>query len=414
MTRILSLTFFLLTATIVAADDWPQWLGPKRDGSSAEIVKPWKGPLKILWKETIGTDSKKTKGHGSPVVVKGKLYLHMGTPGKAEETLAAFDADSGKPLWKQAYPRGQTKAYFGSDPRDSPCVVGGKIYTFGITGVLTCFDADNGKILWQVDTAKEYMSPALTFGSSCSPIVVDDHVIVNVGAKGASIVAFNKNTGKEAWKKLDDGASYASPIVTGQGEVKQVIFLTGKGLVALAAQDGSVLWQHPFRDLISESSTTPVVIDDMLIGSSITLGAIGLKMEKTGGAPAVSKVWTSGSLNCYFATPVAVGKDTLYMVTGSLLAKKAILRCVDAKTGKELWSRDKVGTYHASLIRTGDDKLLLVEENGDLVLVNPDRKEYRELARTKICGSTWVHPALANGRLYIRDEKELICVELPK
>lgn len=422
MRHSLALLVSFATASLLFADDWPQWLGPKRDGSSAEIVKPWKEPLKILWKQTVGVESKKVNGHGSPVIVKGKVYLHLGVHGKAEEALAAFDAELGKPLWKESYERKPFKplpiADFGSDPRDSPCVVGGKVYTFGVTRVLTCFDADSGKIIWQVDAGTDYKAPGLTFGSSSSPIVVDNHVIVNVGAPGASIVAFHKDTGKEVWKKLDDRASYASPIVIGQNELRQVIFLTASGLVSIAPKDGSVFWQHGFKDLLSESSTTPVVVDDILFASSITLGSIGLKLEHDRAIPGISKAWANPELTCYFGTPVAVGKDTLYVVTGGnpLAFKKsgATLRCIDARSGKEQWKRENVGTYHASLLRTGDNKLLLVEEKGDLVLIDPDRKEYRELSRTKICGPTWVHPALANGRLYIRDEKELVCVEMPK
>jgi outer membrane protein assembly factor BamB len=205
-----------------------------------------------------------------------------------------------------------------------------------------------------------------------------------------------------------------SPIVIGEGEIKQVVFLTGAGLVSVFPRDGSVFWQHPYQDALNESSTTPVVVDDLLFASSITLGGVALKLENNRAIPGISKAWTAGALSCYFGTPVSVGKDTLYMVTGSLLSKKATLRCVDAKTAKEQWKRDNVGSYHASLLRTGDNKLLLVEEKGDLVLIEPNRKEYTELSRTRICGSTWVHPALANGRLYIRDEKELVCVEMPK
>ena len=415
-------TALIVSTGLALAEDWPQWLGPRRDGSTKEIVKSWKEPLKILWKETVGVESKKVNGHGSPVIAGGKVYLHLGVPGKAEEALAAFDAVTGKQLWKQPYARKPFKplpiADFGSDPRDSPAVVAGKVYTFGITRVLTCFDAESGKIHWQVNAGTDYKAPGLTFGSSSSPIIVDDLVIVNVGAKGASIVAFNKDSGKEVWKKLDDGASYSSPISMGQGGDRQLIFLTAAGLVSLAPKDGSVHWQYPYKDVLNESSTTPVVAGDILFASSITLGSVGLKLEMKDGKPSVSKAWTSPQLTCYFGTPVAVGKDTFYVVTGNnpLAFKKApaVLRCIDAQSGKELWKRDNVGTYHASLLRTGDDKLLLVEEKGDLVLIEPNRSEYRELSRTGICGPTWVHPALANGRLYIRDEKELVCVELPK
>jgi outer membrane protein assembly factor BamB len=406
MRRIAACVVLLVLGTSAGAADWPQWLGVKRDGGTTEIVKPWKEPLKILWKEPVG------EAHGGPIVVKGKTFLFFRTPGKNEETLAAFDAESGKAIWKQSYPRAATNIKFGNGPRSVPCAHEGKIYTFGITSVLTCWNAEDGKIVWQVDGVKEYKAPTLRFGSSCSPIVVGEHVLINMGAKGASIVAFDKKTGKEVWKKFDDAASYSSPIAYEHGDSTRVAFLTAKGAISISPKDGALHWRHPFVDLLLESSCTPTLIDGRLLFSSITAGGILLKEGEGEGA---TKVWAN-DLNCYFATPVAVGTDTLYMVTGSLLAQKAVLRCVDAETGKELWSREKnpVGTYHATLLRTGDDKLLLVEEQGSLVLIDANRKAYTELSRTKICGNTWAHPALANGRLYIRDAKELICVELPK
>ena len=404
MRRILAIGFLLLIGTAATAADWPQWLGPKRDGGTTEVVKPWKEPLKILWKTPVG------EGHGGPVVANGKAYLFYRTLKQNEEVLAAFDLDTGKPAWSTPYPRRETKILFGNCPRGVPCVTDGKIFTFGITSILTCFDETTGKILWQVDAEKEYQAPTLKFGSSCSPIVVGDHVIVNVGAKGASIVAFDKKTGKEAWKARDDAASYSSPLLYDHAGSPRIAFLTARGLVALNPKSGTVLWQHPFVDFLFESSCTPVLVGDKLLISSITAGCVLLDEDSDG---KVSKVW-SNSLNCYFSTPVAVGKDSLYMVTGSLLGKTAVLRCVDAKTGKERWSRDKVGTYHATLLRTGDDKLLMVEEKGDLVLFEPNTEKYAELSRSKICGNTWAHPALSNGRLYIRDAKDLICVELPK
>ncbi len=404
MRNSLALGFLLLAAPFANADDWPQWLGSKRDGGTTEIVKPWKEPLKILWKQPVG------EAHGGPVVADGKTYLFYRTPGKNEETLGAFDAGTGKPIWNSPYPRHETKIAFGNGPRGVPCVADGKIYTFGITSILTCFNAADGKIDWQVDCEKDYKAPTLTFGSSCSPIVVGDNVLVNVGAKGASIVAFDKKTGKEVWKKLDDAASYSSPQSYDDGK-QRVVFLTARGLVSLSPKNGTIYWQYPFVDFILESSCTPVVFDGKVLASSITAGSVLL--EDDGKAAKPTKVW-SNSLNCYFSTPVALGKDTLYMVTGSLLQKAAVLRCVDAKTGKEFWNRPNVGKYHATLVRTGDNKMLMVEEKGDLVLFEPNVKAYTELSRTKICGNTWAHPAVANGRLYIRDAKDFICVELPK
>jgi outer membrane protein assembly factor BamB len=411
MRRIAALFVLLVLGTAAGAADWPQWLGTKRDGGTTEVVKPWKEPLKILWKEPVG------EGDGAPVIVKGKVYVHARTPGKYEESLAAFDADTGKPLWKTPYPRRKADFLYGSGPRGAPCVAEGKVYTFGITGLFTCYDADKGGQLWQIDTAKQYQAPTPFFGNSCSPLIEGNAVLLNVGAKGASIVAFDKDTGKEIWKKLDDRASYSSPIAVGAGAGRQIIFLTADGLVGLSPKDGGVFWAHPFKDTANESSTTPILAGDMLIASSITLGTAGLRLENTDGKPGVKEVWRKAGLTSYFATPVAVGKDHLYLVTSrktGVITFTATLRCIETATGNELWQRDKVGEYHASLVRTGDNKLLLVEEKGDLVLIDANPKEYRELSRSKICGKTWAHPTVANGRLYIRDAKELICVELPK
>jgi outer membrane protein assembly factor BamB len=414
MPRLLVCTLLLCVCTLTAsAGDWPQWLGPHRDGSTAEIVAPWKGKLEVVWQHPIG------EGNSSPVVAEGRVFFHAKVKDKNEEEVIAYDAKSGKELWRTTYPRAEFQSLYGNGPRGTPAVVDGKVYTFGITGVLTCFEAASGKIIWQVDTLKDFNAPKLFFGVAGSPLVEGDKVLVNVGAPGASIVAFDRNTGKVVWKTRDDKASYSSPIAFGEGKTRQAIFLTARGLVSLNPADGSTWWEFPLVDRLLESSTTPVRAGDMLVGSSITYGSAGLHLETKDTKPAYQQEWTNKDLTCYFSTPVAVGKDQLYMVTGKLpnpLAPRtppaATLHCVEAKTGKILWSRPKVGEYHASLLRTGDDKLLMLEEFGDLVLLQPDAKEYKELARTKVCGKTWAHPALANGLLYLRDEKDVLCVRL--
>jgi outer membrane protein assembly factor BamB len=404
----------LLIVPALLAADWPQWLGRNRDGASPEKVAAWKEPLLVLWKKPVG------EGHSSPVVAKGRVYLHTRVAGKDQEQLSAFDAATGDVVW-QSVPIERGKFLdpfnFGTGPRATPTVAQGRVYTFGITGILSCVQADSGKPVWQIDTLKQYKTSNLFFGTSCSPLVENDLVLVNVGGKGASVVAFDTDSGQEKWKALNDPASYASPIGRGSCDDRHAIFLTGRRLIALSVESGHLLWEHPLVDKLSESSTTPVIADkDILFGSSITFGGVALKLGGDDKNPSVKQLWAEPKYNCYFSTPVAVGEQ-LYIVTGSKpLSKvtKATLRCVDAATGKELWIRDKVGTYHASLLRTGDGKLLMLEEPGDLVMLEPNPAEYREVARSKICGKTWAHPALADGRLYVRDGTELICVALPR
>jgi len=399
----------LLCSSLAPAGDWPQWLGPRRDGSSPETVVPWKESLKILWRQPAG------EGNSGPVVADGRVFVHAKVKDQDKEQVDAFDAKTGKPLWSVQYPRVAFKSLYGNGPRATPAVSGKHLYTFGITGVLTCWDTANGGEVWRVDTIDQFKAPKLFFGMSCSPLVEDNRVLVNVGGKGASVVAFDKDKGSVAWQSQDYRASYSSPIALDQGGSRQVIFLTQQGLISLNPSDGTVYWRFPLVDQLLESSTTPIRCGDTLLASSITYGSVGLRLETKNDKPDATKIWKNDELTSYFSTPVPVGDDHIYLVTGTKppsFSNQATLHCVEAKTGTVLWKRPKVGKYHASLLRTGDHKLLMLEEAGALVLLDPNPKEYRELARSKVCGETWAHPALADGKLYVRDDKELLCVEL--
>jgi outer membrane protein assembly factor BamB len=248
---------------------------------------------------------------------------------------------------------------------------------------------------------------------------VGGRVLLNVGGKGASVVAFDAGKGDLAWKSLDDPASYSSPIVFGRGKEHQAVFLTGANLVSLDPSDGSVFWTFPLKDKLLESSTTPVRVGDLVLASSITYGSAALELGTKDGKLTASEKWKNPELTSYFSTPVAVGTKYVYMVTGKtpspFTKPEATMHCVEAQTGKELWRKARVGTYHASLLRTGDNRLLMLTDGGNLVLLDPSPREYRELARSNVSGpETWAHPALTDGRLYVRDKKELICVDVAK
>jgi outer membrane protein assembly factor BamB len=407
-----SLCAILVGAAAVVAEDWPQWLGPRRDGSTVEKVVPWKQPPEVLWRKAVG------EGHSSPVVAGGKVYLLTKVKDKEAEELTAYNAASGGVLSRQAYARGKFSSPFGTGPQATPAVHDGRVYTFGATAILSCFDAGSGRQLWQVKTLERFHGKNLFFGAACSPLVEGEKVIVNVGAPGASVVAFGTGDGEVVWKALDDPASYSSPIALGEGPRRQVVFLTGNGLVSLRAANGRVVWQFPLKDRLMESSTTPVRAGDRLVASSITYGTVALDLVRQGGKPAVKQAWKNDKLTSYFTTPVTAGEGELYMVTGtnplSLAKPQATLHCIDPKDGAVRWSHPGVGDYHAALVRTGDGKVLVMEERGSLVLLQPDKSAYRELARSKVCGRAWAHPAIANGRLYVRDEKELVCLRLPR
>src|SRR5262249_25013782 len=194
------------------------------------------------------------EGHSGPVVAGDRVFLHARVKDKDLEQVRAFDAATGKPIWEKEYSRAPFSSVFGNGPRATPAVVARKVYTFRVTGVRSCFDAATGNQVWQVDTLKKFNCPNLLFGTSCSPLLDGNRVLMNVG-KGASVVAFDKDKGDVLWKALDDPASYSSPILVDQGSQRQVIFFMQQGLVSLTPADGTVFWKFPLVDLLSESSS---------------------------------------------------------------------------------------------------------------------------------------------------------------
>jgi outer membrane protein assembly factor BamB len=407
--RLAALMLLAVTGVALAAD-WPQWLGPNRDGKSDETVAPWKGELKVAWRKPVG------EGHSSPVVANGRVFVHAKVDGKEMEEVIAFDVKDGKELWRKAYERPPYKNIYGNGPRSTPLVVGDLVITLGASGVLTAWKTGNGELAWQRELLKDFNAQNLFFGMSSSPVFVKNSkgvglLLAMVGGPKASIVAINAESGKVEWEAGSDRASYSSPIVATHMGKPLGLFLTREGVTAINPDNGERYWQFPLVDKLNESSTTPVLLGDRLFASSVTFGSVGLKLTQKEGKPAYEEEWKNPQLTCYFATPIAVGEH-YFVVTGQLLPPAAALHCVDAKTGKPVWTKTNVGKYHASLLLTRD-RLLMLEEEGSLVLIETDVKQYKELARAKVCGTTWAHPALANGRLYVRDAKELLCVELP-
>lgn len=417
MRSTLVLLCLLMAGTSARCEDWPQWLGPRRDGTSTEVVAPWAGPLKVRWRVKAG------EGHSAPVVVGNMVIISaassVGIDDDAEtrakyEYVTAFDAGTGEVRWVARMDKKPFQSQFGNGPRATPVVADGRVFALGVTGTLASFDLATGKLLAdQVDLIEETKAKVPFFGVSSSPVIDGDKLWVMIGGPEAGLTARDTKTLKPVAKALGDAASYAAPIVLGTGEQRQLVALTAEAVYGIPPAGGNPLWKYRFRDLLSESSSTPVRHGDMLVVSSVTLGSVGLKLGSKDGVTTATEAWRNPTLSCYFSTPVGVG-DELYMVTGRLIPPPvATLYCVDAASGKILWSRPKVGKYGATLVRTGDGKLLMLEEGGDLVLIAPSREKYAELARSKVCGETWAHFAVSAGRVYVRDRDELICVELP-
>lgn len=405
--RWLSFLVLLTVVPVASAEDWPQWLGPKRDSGTSEKVGVWKETPKPLWKAPVGV------GHSVPVVAEGRVFVHARVKGKEAEELIALDAKTGSQLWRESYELAPYASVLNTGPQSTPAVADGKVYTFGITGVLSCFEAETGKRLWQTDVYKEFKVSLPRFGVCCSPVVIGNRVLVPVGGKGSGVVAFDTKKGEVQWQALDDLASTASPVLFAGTKGPEVVFMTSSRLVALSPLDGSVSWEYPLVFQPNGASPTPIVVGNQVLTSTTTNGTTAVKVDLQEDKPNADQVWQEKELKGYFSSGTCAGKERLYLVTNTLNpVPSATLNCIDLKTGKELWTKKGIGYFHAGIIRTGDGKLLILDDAGTLKLVEENGKEYKELCKAPVCGGTLTAPALANGCVFVRDAKEVLCYQL--
>lgn len=389
---------FALLALLPVGADWPQHLGPTRDGHSPEtgLLKEWPGdgPPK-LWEAAVGS------GFSGPVVAAGKVVLfhRIGD----NEVLQCWAAGDGKELWKAGFPTGYVDDFgFDDGPRATPSITDGRVYAVGAEGHLVCVKLDDGSKVWERDLARDYPFKKGFFGVGPSPLVDDKRVYLNVGGEGAGVVALDRDTGKELWKATDDAASYSSPVLADVGGKRAVVFLTRAGLLVLDPATGAVRHQTPYRARLhaSVNAATPLVADGHLfLSSSYNVGAT---LFKTDGW---SRVWANDeSLTNHYNTSVKVG-DFLYGLHGRQ-ESGADLRCVEWATGKVRWSQEHYGC--ATLI-AADGRLIAVCENGDVVQFAATPEGYKSLGRfTGLEKVVRAAPALSDGRLFARDSKRLV------
>jgi outer membrane protein assembly factor BamB len=394
------LSFIIVLASVCSAADWPQFLGPTRDGVYPGVAFTGRDPVTI-WKNPVGA------GFAGPVIAQGRVILFHRL--KNRETVESMDVNTGKRIWMFDYET-QYRDDFGFDegPRASPVVSEGKIYTHGAEGMLTCLDVVTGKQVWQVDTRKQFQFPKGFFGVAAVPLVEGDKVILNVGGpRNAGIVAFQKDTGKVMWSATSDEAGYSSPAAATIGGQRHVLVLTRAGLVDLDPADGRVRFRFPWRSRndASVNAAVPLVIGDLVfVSSSYRTGAAVLKISGN----AYTQLWSGDeSLSNHYAT--SVFKDGyLYGFHGRQENGQA-LRCVELQTGKVKWSLEDFGAGTVTLV--GKD-LLLVREGGELAFLPAAPSPSPSMPRMKplLPGVIRAYPALANGQLCVRNTDTLSCV----
>ena len=398
---LLALILLLLTCQAARSEDWPQFLGPARNGvysGAMGAAWPKSGPV-VLWKLEIG------QGFSAPVVARGRVILFHRRENQA--IVESLDASTGRRIWSSAYPTDYRDDFgFDEGPRAAPAVAGERVYTFGAEGVLQALDFTTGKRLWSVDTRQKFGAAKGFFGAACSPLVDDYRVLMNIGGpNGAGIGAFDAATGKVLWTATGDESGYSSPVVAKIGATSHGLFWTRAGLVDVDPATGKVRFQFPWRSRshASVNAAAPVVVGNLVfLSASYGTGATLLQID----GASVKQLWASDdALSNHYATSV-YRDGYVYGYHGRQEFGQS-LRAIELRTGKVQWNVDGFG---AGTVTLAADRLLLIRENGELVVAPASPKEFRPAARAQLLPATVrSYPALADGRLYVRNERTLAC-----
>lgn len=458
---LLSLAPRFANAASVTAEDWPQFLGPRANGTSLETgllnSLPKEGP-KQLWSLKVGT------GYSAPSIRGERLVLHHRI-GK-EEVVECLNVADAKTLWRYSYPCNYTDPYgYNNGPRCSPLLTTNRCYTFGVEGKLLCLDLVTGKMIWERDTANDFQIPEAFFGVGSTPILEDNLLIVMVGGQpNSGMVAFDATTGKTVWESVGEKnwtgqpmydwpgerlvrwlpyekqASYATPVAATVHGRRTVFALTRQGLVSLDPKTGEVNFSRWFRSAANDSvnAANPIVADDLVFisGAYYRIGSVVLRVKPDGksfeqvwrhpreeqGRPPPPELRVIPALEIHWTTPI-YHEGNLYAFSGRN-EPDARFRCVELKTGKVLWDRDESwgkggGSKQPNVFGRGsaimaEGKLIVLGEGGllGLVKVNPEKLE--EVSRWQVPQlhyPCWTAPVLSRKRLYLRSEDHLICYD---
>jgi outer membrane protein assembly factor BamB len=380
---------------------WTDFRGPDRAGvyAETEIETDWPAAgLPRLWKQPIGG------GYASFTVAEGRAYTIEQR--RDREAIAAYDVETGRELWAFAYPALFNEILGGAGPRATPVYHEGLVYSLGAKGDLYCLSAKTGKPKWSKNILADNGAANQHWGMAASPLIVDGMVVVTPGgAPGKSMVAYDRLTGEPIWRALDDRAGYTSPILATLAGRRQIVWISGQRAVGVAPENGALLWEYGFPAQMDMNCSQPVIADDtsVLLSSAPGPGAALLEIAKTGETYAARPVWQNNRMKNKFNSSVLY-EGYIYGLDDGILA------CIEAKTGELKW---KGGRYGFGQLLLADGYLVLLTEQGDLVLLRATPEAHREMARfPAIEGRTWNIPAIDNGLLLVRNASEMACFRL--
>jgi outer membrane protein assembly factor BamB len=381
------------------AQDWSQWRGPNRDGVVRDFAAPtvWPEKLKLVWKTEVGS------GYSSPVVSKDRAWIH--TRKGEEETVSCLDLKTGKIVWSKNYPvafaKNQYATQMGKGPHSTPVLYDGKLFTLGVTAILSCFDAATGDLKWRKDLGPTDQSK-LFCGTAFSPVVDQGNLIVYAGddIKGGVMLALDPATGRERWKWTGEGPGYASPIVVELEGARQIVTMTDKSVIGVEAKTGKLLWRLAWPDEWNENIVTPTLYKNLLILSGVRKGTVAVQVTKNGAEWTTKEVWRNPEIAMYMNSPALEG-DHLF---GMSSKRKGQYFCLEAATGKVLWATEGRGGFNASILNT-KDALLILNSDANLIVAKKSAKGFEQVAKYSVADSaTHAHPVIVGKRILVKDD----------
>jgi len=345
------------------------------------------------------------------VIQAGRVVTLVQRDGK--QWVVALDSESGKPIWETsvapAYRNGM-----GNGPRATPALDGNSVYVFTGEGILAALDFKQGEVLWSRDVMSDLNGQIADYGMACSPLVVGSRVIVTPGAPGAAVVAYDTQSGKLAWKSGGDAAGYSSPALLNLNGQSHLVAFTGESVLGLAAETGKPLWRYPFETNFHCNIATPLAVQgQVFVSAGENHGSVLVSLTARGSMFDVKEVWSSlgpqSVLRNEWQTSILAGDHLYGFDNVGAAGPVSHLTCIEAGTGKRKWQKLRFGK--GNLI-AADGKLLISTMAGELVVVRISPEGFDELGRTSVLGSTRQAPVLSNGRVYLRDDDEIVCVDL--
>jgi outer membrane protein assembly factor BamB len=389
----------LVTVVGPLTDDWPQWRGPDRDGRA--LLPPRSGfpaELSPAWKVPVG------EGHASPVAVGGRVYV-FAREGE-EEVVHALDLATGKRAWRQSYPApyemNPAARGHGKGPKSTPAWANGRLFTFGIGGILSSFDAATGRLAWRKELGSQYGEASPIYGVAQSPVFDRGNLIVHVGGPGrGALTAFDAATGAVRWAWKGDGPAYASPVVADIGGTRQVVTFTETLLVGVSAATGELLWKIPFKTPWDQNAVTPVVAGDTVVYGGLDHPVRAVRVVRRGSAWAAEPQWENAEVGTYMSTPVLEG-GRLY---GFSNRKRGQLFCLDAASGKTVWLSDGRQGDNAALV-AGGGVVYALTTDAQLVVMPQKGEAFAPLRRYRVAESpTWAHPVVTTEGVLVKDRE---------